>query len=286
MTSKPWWLTDKYVGEQAQPDAFEDLAGPKGVALVRAWPSGITDPGWGLLPPKDSTEGFMPRYMRGEFNGRRVLYGFDRDKWAFAFIMRSLRLVAIDIDGKNGGLEHAKRLGMLPVTLAETSKSGDGYHLFYSVDEDWKTSSGYSRLSDRIGLEQGVDIRATGCVYHYKQQRWNNRAIVPLPDHLYEALTYRDDKVAAQATRITSILADNDPLEVLMMHDEIMSDLAKPIPPGKRNVTLFAIGSQMQTAQVEDWETKLLARADEVGLEPAEAQKIVANISRYAGVTP
>lgn len=285
MTSKPWWQSDSYVGEQAVPDAFEDLAGPKGVALVRAWPSGITDKGWGLIGA-DGGEGFMPRYMRGEFNHRRVVFGYGKGKWAFAFIMRSLRVVAIDIDGKNGGLEHAKKLGMLPKTLAETSKSGDGYHLFYSVDEDWHDSKGYARLNDRIGLEQGVDIRAVGCIYHYDTQRWNDRAIVPLPDHLYEALTHRDDKIAAQTERITTVIHDADPMEVLMLHDEIMSDLAKPIPAGKRNVTLFAIGSQMQTAQIEDWETKLLARADEVGLEPAEAQKIVSNISRYAGVTP
>ena len=64
---------------------------------------------------------------------------------------------------------------MLPPTLAETSKSGDGYHLFYLVDEEWDDEKGYGLLGDRIGIEQGVDIRATGCVYHHPQQRWNDR---------------------------------------------------------------------------------------------------------------
>ena len=35
-----------------------------------------------------------------------------------------------------------------------------------------------------------------------------------------------------------------------MMQDEMVSELAKPIPAGKRNQTLFAIGSQMEQAQV------------------------------------
>lgn len=288
MTSKPWWQSDSYDVDAPVPDqiAGVDYAGPKGLALVKAWPSGLTDPGWGLLPPKDSTEGFLPRYMRGEFNPKRVLHGYSKGLWAFAFIMRSMRLVCIDIDGKNGGLEHAKKLGMLPATLAETSKSGDGYHLIYSVDDQWDDVKGFGRLNDRIGLEQGVDIRATGCVYHYPQQRWNSRSIVPLPSHLYEALTHRDQKVAAQNERIHKVLENDDPMEVLMMHDEILSDLAKPIPAGKRNNTLFAIGSQMAEAGVDDWETKLLARADEVGLSPDEGQKIVANVGRYATVAP
>lgn len=285
MSSKPWWQSDSYDVEVTVPEVLRDQAGPKGLALVKAWPSGVTDPGWGLLPPKGSTDGFLPRYMRGEFNEKRVLFGYERDRWAFAFIMRSLRLVCIDIDGKNGGLDHAKELGMLPPTLAETSKSGDGYHLFYRVDEKWDEAKGFGLLSDRIGIVQGVDIRATGCVYHYKQQRWNTRLLAELPAHLYDQLTHRDQKVAAQSQRISKILENDDPLEVLMMHDEIMSDLAKPIPAGKRNTTLFAIGSQMQEAGIEDWETKLLARADEVGLPPDEGQKIVDNISRYVGVS-
>jgi hypothetical protein len=284
MTSKPWWQTDEYDG-QAMPAWFGELAGPKGYALVKAWPSGVTDPGWGLQGA-DGADGFMPRYMRGEFNARRVVHGYERGLWAFAFIMRSVRLVCIDIDGKNGGLEHARRLGRLPATMAETSKSGDGYHLFYTVDEEWNDVTGFGHLSDRIGLEQGVDIRATGCVYHHPQQRWNNRAPAPLPKHLYDALTHRDQKIAAQSERITKVLDSNDSMEVLMMQDEILSDLAKPIPAGKRNVTLFAIGSQMQTAQIPEWEEKLEARAIAVGLSNEEAQKIVANVGRYAGSTP
>jgi hypothetical protein len=284
MSSKPWWRSDSYNGDAAVPPLETSWLGPKGLALVKAWPSGVTDKGWGLLPPKGETDGFMPRYIRGEFNERRVLHGYHKGLWAFAFIMRSMRLVCIDIDGKNGGLEHASKLGMLPPTLAETSKSGDGYHLFYLVDEEWDEQKGFAKLGDRIGIVQGVDVRATGCVYHHDTQRWNNRMVAPLPVHLYEVLTHREEKIAAQTARIAAVLDSQDEMEILMMQSEFESDLAKPIPAGKRNTTLFAIGSQMAEAEVENWADKVLARADEVGLPQDEAQKIVDNIARYAGV--
>ena len=282
MTSKPWWLTDEYLIDDEMRDAFVDLAGPKGLALVKAWPSGVTDKGWGLIGP-DGEDGFMPRYMRGEFNPKRVLHGYTRGRWAFAFIMRSVRLVCIDIDGKNGGLEHAKRLGMLPYTLAETSKSGDGYHLFYEVDEPWDDVKGFGLLADRIGIEQGVDVRATGCVYHHKQQRWNGRQPAPLPSHLKTLLLHREQKITAEAERITKILEADDTMEVLMMQDQLLEDLNKPIPTGKRNNTLFAIGTKLKAAQVPDWEDRLQDRALQVGLGADEATKLVNNVRRYGG---
>lgn len=279
-SSQPWWLTDTYDVDMPVPVRFYDEAGPQSLALVRAWPDGRTDQGWGLMGA-DGREGFMPRYQRGEFNGRRVLHGYNRGKWAFAIIMRSVRMVCVDIDGKNGGFEHAKKLGLLPPTMSEISKSGNGYHLFYLVDEEWDDVKGFGQLSDRIGIEQGVDIRATGCVYHHPQQRWNGRELAVLPEYLKELLLHREQKIAAVSQRIIKILDGADDLEVLMLHDEILSDLAKPIPAGKRNNTLFALGNQMREAQIVDWETKLADRADEVGLSTDEAEKLVANINRY-----
>lgn len=281
LSSTPWWRTDSYDVEANVPDVFDCLSGPRNVALVRAWPSGNTDQGWGLNPPKGSAEGFMPRYMRDEFAGRRVLHGYERDRWAFAFVMRSVRLVCIDIDGKNGGFDGAMKLGALPVTLAETSKSGNGYHLFYQTDESWDPDKGYGWLADRIGIEQGVDIRSVGCVYHHKTQRWNNRLPATLPSHLTEALQHREQKIEAQYARIDTVLASNDPMEILMMQADLESELAKPIPEGKRNNTLFAIGNQMRQAQVPDWESKVSDRANEIGLDANEIDLLVRNITRY-----
>lgn len=285
-SSMPWWRTDQYAWDKPLPQAFVDYAGPKGVALVKAWPDGRTQQGWGLIGPKnDEANGFAKRYPRGEFNDRRVLYGYEKGRWNFAIVMRSVQLVCIDIDGKNGGLEHAKKLGMLPPTLAETSKSGDGYHLFYSVDEPWTDDKGFGQLADRIGLEQGVDIRAVGCVYHYPTQRWNDRAPAPLPDHLKQQLLHREQKITAATERITKVLTDADPMEVLMMQDELTNELAQPIPAGRRNNTLFAIGNKMRLAEVPDWEIKLQDRAQQVGLGADETTKLLENIARYGGTS-
>ena len=287
MPDKPWWRTDDYDLAVPLPPWFDKSGdvGPKGPALVRAWPDGRTDQGWGL-EGKGGSDGFMRRYHRGEFNERRIIYGYDRGKWAFAIVMRSVQMVCIDIDGKNGGLEHAKRLGMLTPTMAETSKSGDGYHLFYLTDERWDHTTGFAQFQDRIGLEQGVDIRGVGCVYHHPQQRWNLRPPAAMPQHLSELLHHRAQKQAATSERITKILGSNDELEVLMLHDEILTDLAKPIPQGKRNNTLFAIGNQMHQACIPNWEDTLTARALDVGLDQDEVLKLVANIQRYGQPTP
>jgi Bifunctional DNA primase/polymerase, N-terminal len=288
-SSTPWWTTDEFAIDQALPPVGvgDDLLGPNGLALVKTWPDGTTDKGWGLNPPKGSSEGFMPRYLRNEFNSRRVLFGYDRKKWAFAFIMRSWKLVAVDIDGKNGGVEGAKKL-VLPPTLAETSKSGNGFHLFYLHEEVWDLNTGFGDLGDRIGFEQGVDFRATGCVYHHDTQRWNGRAPAPLPDHLVQILKSREQKLAARSAGIVAALESDDPLEALLMHDEILTRLKKPIKPGKRNNTLFAIGAEMATAQIPDWETLLADRADQVGLPDEETEKLIKNIQHYAlsGVSP
>ena len=156
-----------------------------------------------------------------------------------------------------------------------------GYHLFYVVDEQWDDVTGYGQLADRIGLEQGIDIRATGCVYHHNTQRWNRMPPVNAPAHLLDLMKARDQKTAATAARIDTVLANADDMEVLMLHDEILTDLAKPMPQGKRNVTLFAIGNHMRQAQIEHWESLLEKRALEVGLDQVEAEKIIRNINAY-----
>lgn len=284
-SSTPWWRTESFIGSEAIESKIEPHAGPQGIALVRAWPSGQTDSGWGLQPGKDG-KSFMPCYTKGEFNSRRVLFGYERDKWAFAFVMRSLSLVCIDIDGKNGGIESAKKL-LLPPTLAETSKSGSGYHLFYSVDDTWDPTIGFGVLGDRIGFAQGVDFRGTGCVYHYKQQRWNKyHTIAPLPSHVFDMLKAKEQKTAASHAKVAGILASNDEMEILMLKDELTSELAKPIPAGKRNNSLFAIGSQMMTAGISDWDSQVHDRALALGLGSEEADKLVANIAKYAPVSP
>lgn len=282
MSITPWWMSDEqYTGVTPVPQEIKSFAGPRGIALVRAWPDGRTDRGWGLKPTEKSP-GFMKSYMAGKFRSDVVEFGFDSGRWNFAIVMRSVRLVCIDIDGKNGGKVGANKLGMLPRTLAETSKSGDGYHLFYATSEDvWDDDEGYGEFGDRIGLQQGVDLRAIGCVYHHKQQRWNDLPIVELPQHLKDQLKARIQKTESQYQTIAATLDAGDQTEILMMRDALVLDLDKPIPAGRRNNTLFALGSQMYMAGVADWRGLIERRAVDLGLDMQETNKLLNNIERY-----
>src|SRR5690606_30401280 len=127
-----------------------------------------------------------------------------------AYVMRSVRLVAIDIDGKNGGLEHVTEIGALPLTMAERSKSGNGYHLFYETDDVWDVDEGFAQIPDQIGFVQGVDIRGTGCVYHFPAQRWNNRKVTKLPDWLRDQLLAKQQRMASQTSVILKTLSTMD----------------------------------------------------------------------------
>lgn len=282
---QPWWRTDTYDIDEEMPADLIEVSGPRGLAVVRAWDNGMTDSGWGILG-KDGKPGFMENYLAGRFKVGRLMPGFRTGRHNLAYVMRSMKMVCIDIDGKNGGLQHVGKLGMLPYTLAETSKSGNGFHLFYLTSEDeWDDELGFAQFNDRINIQQGVDIRATGCVYHYPGQRWNNRRAVELPDHLKDMLLQKQQQQAAQITQITKVINIGDAEEVMMLQDSLKEDLLKPIPTGRRNTTLFAIGQQMQAAAVEDWDVLLRARAIDVGLDQMEADKIVANVIKY-GSTP
>lgn len=274
--TQPWWMTDSYTEDVAVPSELVRFSGPQGVAVVRAWKDGKTDKGWGEFT-------FMNSYEQGRFKPGPRLPGFEQGRWALAYVMRSMRLVCIDIDGKNGGFDGARKLGMLPKTLAETSKSGNGYHLFYSIpDEVWNLDKGYELFVDRIGLEQGVDLRATGCVYHHQQQRWNGRPVMPLPSFLSQKLLAQKASSTAVVDKIIKLLDSGDPLEVALMHDALITDLNKPIPAGRRNTTLFAIGSQMYMAQVPGWKQLVHDRALALGLDIDESDKLIANIEKYA----
>lgn len=281
--SDPWWLDKaQYTESEAIPESIRHTRGPEGVALVKLWPGGKTSSGWGLTG-KDGAAGFMENYSRGAFDPRRILYGYDRDRWAFAFVMRSLNIVAIDIDGKNQGFEHAEELlAGAPPTLAETSKSGNGMHLYYLTDDQWDENEGFGSYADQIGIVQGVDIRGVGCVYHHNTQRWNGRELATLPKHIADRLKQKTVQRRAASNNIKKVLETLDEEEILIMQDDILSELAKPIPAGKRNTSLFAIGSKMKEAEIPDWESKLAKRADEIGLDSVEAEKIIGNIGSYA----
>jgi len=280
--SDPWWSTDSYEDDTAVPFTMLDHSGPHSVALVKTWRSGQTSAGWGMQG-KNGAPGFMELYNKDvTFNQRRILHGYNQDKWSFAFVMRSVNVVAIDIDGKNGGLDHAEELlAGAPATLSETSKSGNGYHLYYYTDDTWDETEGFGAYADHIGIVQGVDIRGVGCVYHHNTQRWNNREMAKLPQHIADRLKQKSARRQQMHTHIEKVLETEDIEEILIMQDDILEELAKPITIGKRNNTLFAIGQKLKKAQISDWPDKLAQRAQQLGLAADEADKLVNNVRMY-----
>lgn len=276
-----WWETDKYTVETPIPTEFEQYAGPKGIATVRTFSDGRTAPGWGLVPARDGTS-FMDNYRANKFNTQIAKVGWLSNRWQFAFVMRSMALVCIDIDGKNGGFENVGGLGMLPPTLAETSKSGDGYHLFYSTPWDvWNDMAGFAWMKDRIGIKPGVDIRAVGCVYHYWPQRWNTRPVEVLTPYLRSTWEQQKKNAVTDVQDILDLLDSGSEDEVLVFRASLMEDLKKDIPEGKRNTTLYAIGVQMLSAGITGWETLITNRGLDLGLDQDEMDKLITNVRRY-----
>lgn len=272
-TTPPWWTSDTYdIDSTTLPVSVP-------VATVAVNPDGSTQPGWGLVG-KDGGPGFMENFLKGRFNERTTAWRYTKRGEPFAYVMRSVPLVCIDVDGKNGGWASMPQLGHLPPTLAETSKSGKGLHLFYATGESWDPTEGYAMYDDHIGIATGIDIRSVGCVYHHATQRWNGRSIAALPDFLAGRL--REKKEKREATRAAlAQIKEMDMDDVLVAQHDLELELAKPIKSGSRNNTLFAIGSKMLAAGVPGWEDKVIDRALDVGLDRDEAEKLVSNIAAY-----
>lgn len=280
------WYEDprQFTAPEPLPASLAHWVGPKGIALVDVYGEGKTSKGWGLVS-KDGP-GFLENYLKGKFWDKPRLVAAERNNAPFAIVMRSLSAIALDIDrhmddGGADGFIAAAKLD-LPPTLAQTSKSGEGRHLLYWVEDRWD-EEGFAMYDDVIGLVPGVDIRATGCLYRYPSQRWNTLNIAPLPDSVRELLDKRrQQKLAQKAAFAAAAAAPLDAEEALIMHDALKRELDKPIQAGKRNSTLFAIGSQMHEAGYPNWEGALRDRAETVGISAEEAEKIIANVTKYA----
>ena len=281
----PWYEDDsQFVHSNPVPTPLVSFQGPNGLALVDVYEYGTTTAGWGLVG-RDGGPGFAENYQKHKFWAKPRLVQFQNGK-PFAFVMRSLRLVMVDIDrhleagGEDGFISAAKM--ELPPTLAETSRSGSGRHLFYSVEDEWSDVFGFGRYDDALGIEPGIDIRATGCAYHYPPQKWNDLPIAPLPESVKKYLVAKKNKKDAQTAVLQHVAVKPDSEEALVVHDALLQELAKPIPVGKRNASLFALGSKMKDAGIPEWEEALEDRANEIGLDVEETGKIIANVRRYS----
>lgn len=254
-------------------DALGERQWPQSLALVRVNEDDQkTQSGWGRSL-------FARNHERSRFAPTRVLDEFVRFGSPFGIVMRSLPMVCVDIDGKNGGIQ-ASRILRLGPTLAERSKSGNGYHLFYRVPEAaWNPQYGYEEFSDANGILPGVDIRAVGIVYHYPQQRWNESDIAPVPNSLRRLLAQRKAEQDRERERKAVPLEGDD---LAIAQEKTLERLAGKIMAGKRNQTLFAIGCDLRLYDVEDWEKLLIARGKLLGLDRAELVDIVRHVKRYS----
>ena len=280
-----WYVDeDQFIINDPVPTPLVSFQGPNGLARVDVYEHGRTTTGGGLVG-KDGGPGFAENYRKHKFWAKPRLVQFENGK-PFAFVMRSMSLVMVDIDrhmadgGEDGFISAATM--ELPPTLAETSRSGCGRHLFYSVEDEWSDDFGFGMYDDALGIEPGIDIRATGCAYHYPSQKWNDLPIAPLPESIEKYLVAKKNKKDAQATVLQHVAVNSDSEEALVVQDALLQELAKPIPVGKRNASLFALGSKMMAAGIPEWEGTLAARAIEVGLDAEETDKIIANVERYS----
>jgi len=241
------------------------------LALVHVQSSGATTSGWGR-------QDFVLNHGQGKFQPEKYLKRFGHGR-AFGIVMRSVPLLCIDIDGKNGGFQAARVLE-LPPTLAETSKSGNGLHLFYRVaGADWDPNYAYDEIPDVIGLLPGVDVKATGIVYHFPQQRWNGATIAYVPKGVMNLLSARKRTIEISKERVqaSKLL---DPEERAILADELMDELQRPLPDGRRNTTLFAWGCKADGV-VKDWPLHLHLRGEQAGLSSSELVQIIKSVQSY-----
>lgn len=245
------------------------------LSLIRVWKdTGKTQPGWGV-------NDFMENYVQNAFDPERALRFYSRYGMPFAFVMRSLPLICVDIDGKNGGIPTSRVLN-LPPTLAERSKSGNGYHLYYRVPGIvWHPERGYDEFPDVIGLVPGVDIKGTGAVFHYPNQKWNNLSVNVLPPALASLIgRVRDIRHASRLTRNGVESLDED--ELILVHDSLRGELHQPLRPGQRNQTLYRVGARMLAAGYPNWESEVMERGEEAGLSRDEMEDLVHSINVYS----
>lgn len=265
----PWYrISTQYDCTEMGLD-LEEYAGPNGLAVVKVYGE-KTQPGWGH-------ERFMKNYVRNFFGLHKLTAGEP-----FAFVMRSVRLLVIDIDGKNDGYKEAAKLE-LPPTLAETSKSGNGHHLFYSYPDEWHEIEGYAGQPDRVGMWPGIDVKSTGVVYHHPQQRWNREPIVPLPDSVWDLLVKRN--IRDTQLRITpEQAAEMTDEDLKFKRDMLLIELSQPRKDG-RDTSLWRIGASLLNIGVDEtyMAEKILAAGLRWGVdEDVITGKIIPNIINYA----
>ena len=126
------------------------------------------------------------------------------DKWPDANVgIRTgtkSRIVVLDIDPRNGGIESVKRLikerGKLPATLT-VKTGGGGYHLYFRLQNAAMQLKNQSNLGGYSGIDFKAEngyvlappsIHASGEQYRFLKKKRSSSKIVPLPKSIGQLL--------------------------------------------------------------------------------------------------
>jgi hypothetical protein len=211
-----------------------------------------------------------------------------------ALLMKSINVLCVDIDGKNGGMDNLHKLGYLPPTLAEISRSGTGYHLYYSLT-DAQNSTFSMDFAGKSALATGVDIKTQGLVFQAvatsKHQMYNARQLSLIPDslaNLVELNTIKKQK-ARVFFKSPQGLKELEKKRQAQPKDEWdWSSLGtpcsgyclSPIPQGMRNDSLYTFGLAKMANGETDWEKHMGHAARKSNIPNDELGVLVGQVKR------
>lgn len=209
------------------------------------------------------------------------------------------KLVAFDIDGDRGRASWAALEREADATAPQTltSRSGridGGEHRIFTVPDsfDWR------KVKNRVGMREGVDVRADGGQIVVAPSRhksgarytWSNRVpIAPMPEWLYEAITApvpRAERARATSNASRDVAKrDTTTTGGSRYFETVLTNACRDIAAtgeGQRNETLFrkscsvleyVVGMGLERSGPT---TELEAAARECGLSSGEARKTLA----------
>ena len=138
----------------------------RGLALVEASSTGQDGPAWLGPEGKDGPRASCTATSAASRPTTAWCTGTTAGRGRSRIVMRSMRLVCVDIDGKNGGLRWPRRRRLPPS--------------FYLGGRRMGRQRASGLLSDRIGIEQHGH---PAVVYHHPRRRWRSTG----PQHLSRA---------------------------------------------------------------------------------------------------
>lgn len=186
---------------------------------------------------------------------------------SFALLLQSIqhngkRLLVLDVDGKNGGYNTYDRLSFDEDTLIQKSRSGNGQHNFYWVDQN----VGDLRC---VNAFSGIDLLTSGLCICLPHQLNNNLPIKDAPERLVrKLLDYKKQKERRKALRMAPTAPEKE--------TECNIWCNRPIPTGHRNNYIWAY--IYHNKQHGDFAVHAQHMADRCGMEQRELDYMLTRV--------